>query len=291
MSTLERMACVLLLTIACAEGASTIDPAHPHAYSANAGWINARAETTNGAVIGQAFCTGYLYGANVGWIHLGNGAPADGRAYANTSATDYGVNHDGRGNLSGHAYAANIGWVTFEQTHGQPRVDLRSGNLDGSVWSANTGWLSLSNVHAFVRTETLDTGPDTDGDAIPDAWEYGHTNTLTALTNGMHDADGDGATDAEEYGADTDPFDDQDTLRIISLTAESDTNHVAWTIRPTRRYQLMTTNSLTGPAGNWADAGGGPLGPLSSELTTQSVHSASTTTEFYRVHALIPLSE
>ena len=47
----------------------------------------------------------------MGWIHLGDGTPANGIRYQNNSASDYGVNHDGLGNLSGLAYGANIGWI------------------------------------------------------------------------------------------------------------------------------------------------------------------------------------
>jgi hypothetical protein len=33
--------------------------------------------------------------------------------YSNTSGTDYGVNHDGAGELFGYAWGANIGWIQF----------------------------------------------------------------------------------------------------------------------------------------------------------------------------------
>ena len=58
---------------------------------------------------------------------VGSGTPTNGHAYANNSAADWGVNHDGAGRLTGYAWGANIGWVAFEQTHGQPQVDLRTG--------------------------------------------------------------------------------------------------------------------------------------------------------------------
>lgn len=48
-------------------GASTtIDTNNAYAYGANIGWCNAFADGTNGAVIGQFYCTGYIYSANVG---------------------------------------------------------------------------------------------------------------------------------------------------------------------------------------------------------------------------------
>ena len=61
------------------------------------------------------------------------------------------MNLDTSGNLSGYAYGANIGWIAFEQTYGQPKVNLATGNLSGYVWSANCGWISLSNTVAMCR--------------------------------------------------------------------------------------------------------------------------------------------
>jgi len=139
--------------------ATTISAANRYAYGANLGWIDWRGNTNNGAVIGQggaqsgqSFCSGYVYSANVGWISLGSGAPANGSAYANNSAADYGVNMDRSGNLSGYAYGANIGWIAFEST-GAPAVNLTTGNFTGHAYSANCGWISLSNAVAFVQTD------------------------------------------------------------------------------------------------------------------------------------------
>ena len=291
---MKRMITTWALAIAGSAGlawaGSTIDSAHPYAYGANVGWLNGRGDVTNGAVIGQAYCTGYVWSANCGWIGLGNG-PTNGWRYANAVAGDWGVNHDGAGNLSGYAYGANIGWVAFEQTWGQPRVDLRTGILSGYAWGANVGWIGLSNAQAYVRTENLAPGPDSDNDLLPDAYEYRHTNKLTVLSglNG-HDADGDGATDLAEAGADTDPLDDTDFLRIVSLGAAGTTNQVAWTARPTRLYRLEATNTLM-RAGNWTEAGPGLLGPPAVSPMTQTVSGVTATTRFYRVQAVMPLSE
>lgn len=268
---------------------TTIDPAHPYAYGANVGWMHARTDLTNGAVIGQYYCSGYLYGANVGWIFLGDGSPGNGHAYANDAAEDCGVNHDGQGSLSGYAWGANIGWINFEPT-GNPHVDLRTGNLYGHAWGANVGWISLSNAQAYVRTETLDPGPDSDMDGLPDAWEYAKTGDLRLLNGGTHDQDGDGVNDDEEYGADTDPLDDADFLRIVSISVCGSTNSIAWTSRPTRFYRLEATNTLMG-AGVWTDAGPGLLGPPVVSPMTQTVSDVTATTRFYRVQAVMPLSE
>jgi len=148
--------------------ATTIDSVNKFAYAANLGWVNWYADGANGAVIGDYVCAGYLYAANVGWINLGSGSPGNGIHYQNLAANDFGVNHDGLGNLRGLAYGANIGWINFETT-GAPTVDLKTGNLSGSVWSANCGWIGLSNAFAFVQTDMIAPGADTDGDGIADA--------------------------------------------------------------------------------------------------------------------------
>ena len=86
-----------------ARAATTIDPVNRYAYGANIGWMDWVGDTNNGAVIGDYVCSGYIYSANVGWINLGSGSPADGIYYQNISATDFGVNQDGLGNLRGYA--------------------------------------------------------------------------------------------------------------------------------------------------------------------------------------------
>ena len=262
---------------------TTIDPAHPYAYGANTGWINARADGTNGAVIGRYFCSGHLYSANLGWISLGAGVPTNGYAYDNTSADDFGVNHDEAGALRGYAYSANTGWIAFED-QGNPRVDLMSGNLSGYAYAANTGWISLSNAQAFVRTERLDAGPDSDADGIPDPWEYGHTNDLAALAGGGADSDSDGVSDVDEYLADTDPVDGNDHLRITEFATVNTTNTVTWNAQATRVYTLKHTPALDK---NWTQAAA-PFVPSAAEDVTKTVDG--TTNHFYRVVAELPLN-
>ncbi|MBU1693569.1 MAG: hypothetical protein KKC51_06360 [Verrucomicrobia bacterium] len=270
---------------------STIDPAHPYAYGANIGWLNARGDIANGAGLGQSYCTGYVWSANCGWIVLGNG-PTNGWQYGNAAADDWGINHDGEGRLSGYAWGANIGWVTFEQVQGQPRVNLLTGNLSGYAWGANVGWIGLSNAQAFARTTRLDAGPDSDADGIPDYWEYREAGDLGTLSDGGHDQDSDDVPDADEYPADTDPLVDTDLLQIVSITTASGTNNVAWTTRPTRFYRVEATNAL--PAATdigWADVGGGLIGPPASSPTKVAIPDEGNRGRFYRVQAVIPLGE
>src|SRR5579872_2956935 len=116
-STLFRKLTGLFVFASCVasvQAGTTIDETNRYAYAANLGWVDWVADTNNGAVIGEYVCSGYLYSANVGWINLGSGSPANQIQYQNNSATDFGVNQDGLGNLSGYAYGANIGWINFE---------------------------------------------------------------------------------------------------------------------------------------------------------------------------------
>lgn len=282
----EKLWTAAILAIAAASmAATTIDPANKYAYGANIGWINAAGDTANGAVIGEAFCSGYLYAANCGWISLGDGTPADGQAYANDSATDFGVNHDGAGNLTGFAYGANIGWINFEQTYGQPQVDLITGAMSGYAYAANVGWINVGTL----KVASISPGPDTDSDGIPDAWEYGHTNVLSVLASGGEDHDGDGVSDIGEYKADTDPFDAEDSLRITDFQAQATVNDVTWNTHPTRNYRLQTTTNLV--TGAWTNTPSGLIHTEAADITIQDTPNTNAPARFYRVNVTRPLSE
>ena len=285
---------VLLTTAVMLAGAAaadtTVDPAAPYAYAANAGWVNAYADGTNGAVIGQSFCSGRLYGANLGWISLGNGAPTTGYAYSNVDGADAGVNHDGAGRLRGLAWSANAGWIAFEGT-GDPRVDLASGDLSGYAWGANLGWIRLDGV----RTAVLSAGADSDGDGIPDPWEFQKTGGLAALAGGSHDADGDGVSDADEYGADTGPLDNQSFLAFTALSRSGTVSRLTWTVAPTRFYELWRAPGLDA-ASEWTPSALGVMPPDAGEEMTREVDTASPAgptppAQFYRVKAVLPLGE
>jgi hypothetical protein len=146
---------IFLMLTAGGNADTSIDPVNHYAWAANLGFADWRPGTTDGVNIGRSFCSGFIYAANVGWIKMGTGAPANGTTYANNSATDFGINCSagapGEKNLRGYAYGANIGWVNFEAT-GNPRVILSTGRLQGFVWSANTGWINLDDASVFVAT-------------------------------------------------------------------------------------------------------------------------------------------
>ncbi|MFH0878216.1 MAG: hypothetical protein V2A34_00745 [Lentisphaerota bacterium] len=281
--------CVFCLVIASHAATSTINADHPYAYGANVGWINARGDVTNGVVIGEYTCSGFLFGANIGWISMGGGSPIDGIRYGNAAANDYGVNHDGSGGLSGFAYGANIGWIQFETNYGRPRVDLLTGNLSGYAYGANIGWISLSNAQAFVRTDTIQPGADTNGNGIPDDWERDRAGNLTTLTS-SNDYDNDTVLDPDEYRADTDPMTLSDHLHVVDYDLQGrSTSTVAWASRPTRFYYIEKSDTLTNEA-TWVDSGLGLQSPDAGTISLRQFPDAGGPTRAYRVKAVRPLA-
>ncbi|HEY6168936.1 MAG TPA: thrombospondin type 3 repeat-containing protein [Verrucomicrobiae bacterium] len=275
--------------------ATTINSVNKFAYGANLGWMDWRGDTNNGAVIGDFVCSGFIYAANVGWIHLGGNAPANGIRYLNNSATDYGVNHDGKGNLSGYAYGANIGWVSFTNNTATgalsatdvPQVDLKTGRLSGFAYSANCGWISLSNAFAFVQTDTI-SFTDSDGDGISDNWERLHFPNLTTATAST-DSDGDGQTDKQEYFADTDPLNAQDFLRItnVTLNVAGNLTTISWPSKETRCYQVLERTDLL--TGSYTNSGLGLFTPDAGSSTSRNVSDGVTSNRFFKVEAKRPL--
>jgi hypothetical protein len=295
---MKKLLLTFLLAGAAATGAraaTSINALNKFAYSANIGWVNweGHLPSGSGAVIGEFSCSGFIYSANVGWIDLGNGTPVNGIRYQNLVAADTGVNHDGVGNLRGFAYGANIGWVRFEDV-GDPKVDLKTGILSGFAYGVNVGWISLSNAQAYVQTDRLGMGPDTDGDGLPDDWERSYAGDLTTLA-GLADNDGDGHSNAEEYLADTDPLDADSSLRITmsGFGAGGSPVTTTWTSRPTRVYRLLKVTAF-GPGANppfpWVDAGLGVICPDPGATTTRSLLDPASPMQFFEVEVGKPLS-
>ena len=119
-----------------------------HAFAANLDWVNAEPSGDGGPGIGfiDTKVVGWLWSANAGWVSLN---------CINTNTcgdVDYGIKHDGAGNLSGYAWAANLGWVSFSCADSKScddvdysvTVDLETGEMAGYAYAANVGWIGLS---------------------------------------------------------------------------------------------------------------------------------------------------
>jgi hypothetical protein len=280
-----------LLLLACLArpciASSTINEMNRFSYGANIGWMDWRADGTNGVVVGEFVCSGYIYSANVGWISVGSGSPTNGIQYQNLASNDFGVNLDGIGNLRGFAYGANIGWINFE-SQGAPKIDLATGKMSGFAYSANCGWISLSNAFAQVQTDTIAAGADTDSNGLPDAWEIQHFGAIGVDPNA--DPDHDGMSNLQEYIAGTDPNNGSDYLRITELRyAAADTKvWLTWSSSPTRFYFIEQSPDST--AGNWTDSGLGMIDPAGT-ATTRAFVNPDTSARFFRIRAVRPLQQ
>lgn len=274
--------------------ASSVNVTNKWAWSAGAGWINCRPDSTNGAVVGEFFCSGYMYSPTAGWIHLGNGSPSNGVSYENGSTNDYGVNHDGKGHLTGYAWCPSTGWINFGWTNNPdatqaPKIDIKTGMLSGYAWGGSLGWISLSNLSGRLQTDWFDAGTNADSDGLPDAWEISAmgTNNLGALS-ASGDYDDDGANDYAEYVAGTSPTNPYDVLEMTSFGRSGSTNlQVEWSSRQTRLYKIEQRDDLMDTNG-WQVC---PPGVLSADSDSNSVRLlpvTAPTQTFYRVKAVLP---
>jgi hypothetical protein len=273
---------------------STINTTNKWAWSSGAGWINCRTDSTNGAIMGEYVCSGYWYSPTAGWIHLGNGSPSNGVYYATNSASDYGVNHDGKGHLSGYAWCASFGWINFGWTNNPdasdaPKVDLKTGVCSGYAWGGSLGWIGLSNMSAYLETDLMSSGADANSNGIPDAWEIAETgSTNLNILSPTNDYDGDTFTDYEEYIAGTSPTNRNDFLSMAGFSWLSGTNlQLAWSSKETRLYRVEKKNNLFD--NNWVDSG---FGLISSDSESNTVRQLPIATQaFYRIKAVLPLSQ
>ncbi len=169
MYRIALVAVLVLIGARSAPGQSTVDTVNRYNYAGNVGWLDWRADGANGAVFSEGFASGYVYGANIGWVSLGDGSPTNGTAYSNMLADDFGVNIDASSDedfflLSGYAYSANCGWIQFDtvaqtgEMH-RPRIEKLTGILRGFAYSANFGWILLDSPQGIVETGLIQLPP------------------------------------------------------------------------------------------------------------------------------------
>ena len=183
MSTTTRNAVLLLALLAVAGVASpygNLSDINHWAWSENAGWLSCKA-THGGVTVHLTHLSGYAWAENVGWVKLGCDA---GGPYANTSASNWGVNRDASDQLSGYGWSENAGWVNFDPTHGGVTVDPLTGDLSGFAWSENLGFVHLANPSPAYKVQlVVPQLPSTlTGDPEPGIWS--NDSTVTAEWSG-----------------------------------------------------------------------------------------------------------
>lgn len=277
---------------------STLGEGDSYAWAANFGWIEMmpnRPNAGDGFRFGEVSCAGWLWSSSIGWIHCGDGTPADGISYANDGNTDYGVNHYATGELYGLAWSPNTGWINFgwwtlePGNRDRPRVDLSNGNIYGYVWSANCGWINFST--GYLGTDTMIV-TDTDGDGISDPFEIAYTGGLGTM-NGTSDQDGDGFTDKAEYMAMSNPINAQSFFKVTQITPvnpNGSATSLTWTSSRTRLYRIERSIDL-GQTDPWhvSNLDAPVFYPDNGSQTTRTTLDFATPKRFFRVQSLIPL--
>jgi len=109
------------------------------------GWLTSHYSASGEAAFyTSAYLEGWLYSESAGWIKLRAGSPATTNCSTQPTqtATDYGVMHDGAGNLCGYGYSESVGWVSFKGTGYQVTI-ASDHSLAGYALSEVVGWISF----------------------------------------------------------------------------------------------------------------------------------------------------
>lgn len=131
-------------------GDTNIDPmatGNKYGWSTADRWLNLQGDLTSGVVVTPDYLYGYAWWQDFGWVHFGDGSPDNGIHYGNDAPTDYGVNNDGRGQLSGFAWSESCGWINFDTlASGGSRVRISpvSGGFSGYAWCEAGIWIGFT---------------------------------------------------------------------------------------------------------------------------------------------------
>lgn len=214
-----------------------------YGWSEQAGWLNAGAAPAPVTLVytgqGGGFLTGYLWGENIGYVAMGSGQGP----YANTAATNWGVNLDPDGTLRGFAWSDRTGWVSFEP---EPRVrlGLYSGWWEGHAWSESLGWIAMKNIPGGNRVQVT---WDVADQGTPAWWLYDVNPNSTNLTDvAGDDPDGDGLPTWEEFIARTLPLDGQSRFVLTALDSPGETGRLEWVGVSGLVYTVAVKTNLLG---------------------------------------------
>lgn len=111
-----------------------------------------------------------------------------------------------------------------------------------------TGIDLLGELDQYRLEETTARYPritDNDRDGIPNASEIALNLDPDWPLDARQDSDGDGQSNRAEWIAGTDPFDSEDSLRIVSFEMSNDELVLLWKSAPGKSYQVLGSTDLT----------------------------------------------
>ncbi len=168
-------------------------------------------------------------------------------------------------------------WDTTEQGAGLIELQAHAFNDEGHEVVS-----PITTVRVFM---------DSDGDGIPDWWEYLH---FGGVTNAVADADddGDGATNFQEYVADTDPNDDQSFFAITQIEQDNDGSIKTLTFSSSTarvyRVEYLDEPLTNYPAWTPADPPPFPGQPVDTTWDATNAPPATNALRFFRVEVSVP---
>jgi hypothetical protein len=151
----------------------------------------------------------------------------------------------------------------------------------GEAWGGYGGNPVVLDSERTNITVTL-SDPDTDGDGMPDWWEWQYGRVLTNLEAGA-DLDGDGAPNVSEYGADTNPTNAASVLRFLAIRRQWGGVRLDWQGGTGACQYLECRQQLDSTNGPWdALLGIPPPTPVTNAVIDLGATNA---TLFYRLRA------
>lgn len=150
---------------AVAGAAPAIGPADKFAWSETSGWVNF-GPRGGGVGVFDDHLEGHAWVESVGWIKLGTHSGGGYHRYANSTATDWGVNLQGAA-LSGYGWSDTAGWIRFDPAAGGVTLHPASGVFDGWAWAENLGWIHFKG--SAPAYSVLFTPPKKVTAVLPDA--------------------------------------------------------------------------------------------------------------------------
>ena len=126
-------------------------------WGENTGWVNLKMRHAE-LKIGSNILAGWIWIENCGWVCLGEGHPLNGERYSNRGCSDWGVNNDGKGNLSGYAWSEVTGWINFRTSHSRVYLD-EIGQFYCYAWGENVGWMHFGPGKIVQYLAKADPGP------------------------------------------------------------------------------------------------------------------------------------